>query len=140
MRLSPPRPGVPESGSVARVWSRVPTPTSWSSARTRSARSRLCATPPVSSCEAALSADPGPADAPLTAVGERVVVRPATPADEPAYVEAVTRSARRLADFAVPDPHNLPVVLANQSPTYRTFMVVARDPQGEHGLVGRINV
>ncbi len=67
-------------------------------------------------------------------------MRPPTPADEPAYVEAVTRSARRLADFAVPDPHNLPVVIANQSPTYRTFMVLARDPQGEHGLVGRINV
>jgi ribosomal-protein-alanine N-acetyltransferase len=61
-------------------------------------------------------------------------------ADVPAYVEAVTLSARRLSDFAVPDPHNLPAVIANQSPGYRTFMVVALDPAGEHGLVGRVNV
>jgi len=69
-----------------------------------------------------------------------VLVRPPTPADETAYVEAVTRSSRRLADFAMPDPHNLPTVLASQSPLYRTFMVLAREPAGEHGLVGRINV
>ena len=98
----------------------------------------------MSSCEVALSSDPnaqtGPVSEPLTAVGERVLVRPPTPADEPAYVEAVTRSSRRLADFAMPDPHNLPSVLASQSPHYRTFMVIAREPAGEHGLVGRINV
>ena len=40
----------------------------------------------------------------------------------------------------MPNPHNLPVVLDNQSPTYRTFMVHALDPEGAHGLVGRINV
>ncbi len=87
-----------------------------------------------------MSSDPNAADEPLTAVGERVLVRPPTPADETAYVEAVTRSSRRLADFAMPDPHNLPAVLASQSPVYRTFMVIAREPAGEHGLVGRINV
>lgn len=77
---------------------------------------------------------------PLTAAGERVEVRPPTEADVPAYVDAVTQSATRLSEFAVPDPHNLPAVIANQSPTYRTFMVLALDPQGGHGLVGRINV
>lgn len=77
---------------------------------------------------------------PLTAVGERVEVRPPTPADIPAYAAAVTLSERRLADFAIPNPHNLPTVLESQSPTYRTFMVLARDPEGSHGLVGRINV
>ncbi|GAB3876435.1 GNAT family N-acetyltransferase [Terrabacter terrigena] len=86
-----------------------------------------------------MSADPD-AVAPLTAVGERVEVRPPTQADAAAYADAVTRSERRLSDFAIPNPHNLPVVLENQSPTYRTFMVHALDPEGSHGLVGRINV
>jgi RimJ/RimL family protein N-acetyltransferase len=86
-----------------------------------------------------LSADRD-AVAPLTAVGERVEVRPPAPADATAYAQAVTRSERRLADFAIPNPHNLPVVLQNQSPTYRTFMVHALDPESAHGLVGRINV
>ena len=85
---------------------------------------------------------PGPAadEAPLTAVGERVEVRPPSTADIESYAAAVTLSERRLADFAMPNPHNLPVVLDNQSPTYRTFMVHALDPEGSHGLVGRINV
>lgn len=77
---------------------------------------------------------------PLRATGDRVEVRPPTEADTAAYVEAVTRSARRLSDFAVPDPTNLPTILAAQSSTYRTFMIWARDPEGSHGLVGRVNV
>ena len=77
---------------------------------------------------------------PFTATGERVEVRPPSPADIEAYAAAVTLSERRLADFAMPDPHNLPLVLDNQSPTYRTFMVHALEPEGSHGLVGRINV
>jgi ribosomal-protein-alanine N-acetyltransferase len=77
---------------------------------------------------------------PLTATGDQVEVRPPTESDVPAYVEAVTRSARRLSDFAVPDPHNLPSVIAAQSGAYRTFMVWARDQGGEHGLVGRVNI
>jgi ribosomal-protein-alanine N-acetyltransferase len=83
---------------------------------------------------------PGRPDRPLCATGERVDVRPPTEADTAAYVEAVSRSARRLSDFAVPDPHNLPAVIASQSPTYRTFMIHALDPEGDHGLVGRVNV
>ena len=71
---------------------------------------------------------------PFTATGERVEVRPPSPADIEPYAAAVTLSERRLADFAMPNPHNLPLVLDNQSPTYRTFMVHAL------GLVGRINV
>ena len=67
-------------------------------------------------------------------------MRPPSPADIEAYAAAVTLSERRLADFAMPDPHNLPLVLDNQSPTYRTFMVHALEPEGSHGLVGRINV
>lgn len=77
---------------------------------------------------------------PLSRMGERVEVRPPTQADTAAYAEAVTRSARRLSDFAIPDPNNLGDVLAAQSPGYRTFMIRARDPEGDHGLVGRVNV
>ncbi|MDN5789238.1 MAG: GNAT family N-acetyltransferase [Micrococcales bacterium] len=77
---------------------------------------------------------------PFTAVGDAVEVRPPTEADTAAYIEAVTRSAPRLSAFAIPDPTNLPSIVAAQSPAYRTFMVWARDPEDGHGLVGRINV
>ncbi|HET7399268.1 MAG TPA: GNAT family N-acetyltransferase [Intrasporangium sp.] len=76
----------------------------------------------------------------FTATGQRVRVRPPTSADAAAYVEAVTRSAGRLSDFALPDPHNLPAVVAAQSATYRSFLILARDAAGDHGLVGRVNV
>lgn len=77
---------------------------------------------------------------PLTATGESVIVRPPSEADIPAYTEAVTLSSMRLSHFAMPDPHNLPQIIARQSPTFRTFMVWAKDADGSHGLVGRINV
>ncbi len=77
---------------------------------------------------------------PFTATGDAVEVRPPTEGDSTAYREAVTRSSQRLSRFAVPNPENLPAVVAAQSPTYRTFMMWARDPDGEHGLVGRVNV
>ena len=73
-------------------------------------------------------------------MGDRVEVRPPVPGDAAAYTEAVLRSERRLSAFAMPNPHNLPAVLDSQSATYRTFMVRALDPEGAHGLVGRINV
>lgn len=80
---------------------------------------------------------------PFTATGHDVEVRPPTEADSTSYREAVTRSTKRLSRFSVPDPENLPAVVAAQSPTYRTFMMWARDPAGDHdqaGLVGRVNV
>ena len=67
----------------------------------------------------ALPPSVGP-ERPLTALGERVEVRPPCAADIPAYAAAVTLSERRLADFAIPNPHNLPTVLENQSPTHRS--------------------
>jgi len=84
-----------------------------------------------------LSAD---AAAPVPVRGDRVEVRPPAPADEGAYAAAVTRSAQRLSEFAVPDPYNLPAIIASQSATYRTFMVHALEPEDGHGLVGRANV
>lgn len=67
-------------------------------------------------------------------------MRPPTQVDVAAYRAAVSRSATRLSTFAVPDPHSLPAVIANQSAAYRTFMVWALDPTGDHGLVGWVNV
>lgn len=81
-----------------------------------------------------------PGRMPLTAVSDHLEVRPPTEADVPAYRAAVTLSSRRLSAFAMPDPENLPAVVAAQSPTYRTFMVWAREPGDDHGLVGRVNV
>ncbi|GAA6526467.1 GNAT family N-acetyltransferase [Intrasporangium sp. DVR] len=72
--------------------------------------------------------------------GDRVEVRPPSTADEAGYAAAVKRSAQRLSEFAVPDPNNLPAIIANQSATYRTFMVHALEPEGEYDLVGRANV
>lgn len=77
---------------------------------------------------------------PFTAVGDEVIVRPPTEADVPTYREAVTISSRRLSGFAMPDPDNLLTVTAAQSPTFRTFMVWAKQPGDGHGLVGRVNV
>lgn len=72
--------------------------------------------------------------------GDRVEIRGPVAADEPAYAAAVTQSADRLSWFATPDPTNLPSIIASQSPTYRTFMVHALEPEGDHDLVGRVNV
>ncbi|MDN5797440.1 MAG: GNAT family N-acetyltransferase [Intrasporangium sp.] len=68
------------------------------------------------------------------------MVRSPTHADAAAYAQAVTRSTRRLSDFAVPDPDNLVGLIGAQSPTFRTFLIHARDREGEHGIVGRVNV
>lgn len=94
-----------------------------------------------------MSAESGPPSAwasgsshPLSAVGDLVSVRPPRTEDTAAYMEAVSVSATRLSTFAVPDPHNLGLVIDSQSPAYRSFMVWARDPAGAHGLVGRINI
>jgi ribosomal-protein-alanine N-acetyltransferase len=72
--------------------------------------------------------------------GDRVEVRPPAASDEPGYVAAVSQSAQRLSEFAMPDPNNLPAIIAAQSATYRTFMIHALEPVGDHDLVGRANV
>ncbi|MEO7753565.1 MAG: GNAT family N-acetyltransferase [Terracoccus sp.] len=73
-------------------------------------------------------------------MSDLVAVRPPRTEDLAAYMEAVSMSATRLSTFAVPDPHNLGLVIESQSPAYRSFMVWAREPAGAHGLVGRINI
>lgn len=76
----------------------------------------------------------------LSAAGTRVRVSPPTSADIPAYAEAVRRSAHRMRPFAVADPDGLAPALPRQGPDYRTFLIRALDPAGDHGLVGRVNV
>ena len=67
-------------------------------------------------------------------------MRPPSAADTEAYAAAVTRSRGALSEFAVPDPHNLPVVLAtSRRPTAPSWSTRC-DPRATHGLVGRINV
>lgn len=88
-----------------------------------------------------MSLDPGGTTRPgLSVRGQRVEVHPPTPADTAAYRDAVTRSAKRLADYAVPDPTNFPAILRAQGASYRTFLIHALEPGGDHGLVGRVNV
>lgn len=76
----------------------------------------------------------------LSARGVRVWVSPPTIADLEPYAQAVRRSAPRLLPFAVPDPDGLALALPRQGGDYRTFLLRAVDPEGEHGLVGRVNV
>lgn len=84
-----------------------------------------------------MSAPPGPA---LSARGARVLVRPSTEADLPAYRLAVRGSADRLARWNAVDPDDLARHLRAQSDQHRTFLVIALDPAAGHGVVGKINV
>jgi len=84
-----------------------------------------------------VSAPTGPA---LSARGARVLVRPGTQADLPAYRLAVQGSAQRLSRWNAVDPDDLARHLGAQSDQHRTFLVMALDAAGGHGVVGKINV
>lgn len=77
---------------------------------------------------------------PLRADGERIWVAPPTTADVPAYVLAVERSRSRLGVWNPVDPHALPTIIQGQGRSQRAFLVHARDDEGTHGIVGKINV
>jgi len=77
---------------------------------------------------------------PLTAVGERVRVAPVTKADLVPYRLAVLASRDRLAAWNPVDAGDLERHLRFQSSGHRTFIVHARQPWGEHDIVGRVNV
>jgi RimJ/RimL family protein N-acetyltransferase len=87
-----------------------------------------------------VSSVPSPSAAPLTADGERVRVRPVRPQDVASTRAAITMSADRLARWNPVDPDVVVLDLDRQSPTRRTFVVLAHDAEGAHGVVGRINV
>jgi [ribosomal protein S5]-alanine N-acetyltransferase len=78
--------------------------------------------------------------APLTARGHRVHVRPVALADVANYRSAFADSKDRIGRWNPVDRHRITTDLGQQGPTARTFMVLAHDPRGAHGLVGRVNV
>lgn len=81
--------------------------------------------------------DPAP---PLRADGERIWVAPPTAADVAAYRLAVELSSTRLGAWNPVDPDALPAIIRAQGRGQRTFLVHARDDEGAHGIVGKINV
>lgn len=63
-----------------------------------------------------------------------------TEADLAPYRQAVLASAERLARWNPLDVGDLARHLGAQSDAHRTFVIRACDPQGAHGIVGRVNV
>ncbi len=62
------------------------------------------------------------------------------PGDLPGYQRAVLRSRERLRRWNPVDPADLAHHLANQSERHRTFIIRARQIEGDHDIVGRVNV
>lgn len=76
----------------------------------------------------------------LTARGERVHVRPVAGVDVEAYRLALEASRARIGRWNPVDFGRVAADLEEQSPQRRTLMVLANDPAGAHGLVGRVNI
>lgn len=81
-----------------------------------------------------------PAAGPPRVEGERVWVASATEADVDAYVRASERSRARLSAWNPVDPYGLPFLIRAASSAHRTLLVHARRPEGDHDLVGKVNV
>ena len=77
---------------------------------------------------------------PLRADGERVWVAGATEADVDAYIRASLQSSRRLREWNPVDPYGLPSLLRAASGYHRTLLIHARQQEGDHDLVGKVNV
>ena len=77
---------------------------------------------------------------PLRAEGERVWVANATEADVDAYIRANLQSSRRLREWNPVDPYGLPSLLRAVSANHRTLLIHARQRDGDHDLVGKVNV
>jgi ribosomal-protein-alanine N-acetyltransferase len=77
---------------------------------------------------------------PLRADGERVWVATATEADVDAYIRASLQSSRRLREWNPVDPYGLPSLLRAASGYHRTLLIHARYQEGDHDLVGKVNV
>jgi len=87
-------------------------------------------------CEAGLSSEPV---TPQTR-GDRVWVGPVSAQDIAPYRLAVERSRPRLSRWNPVDPDDLERALAVQSRDRRTFLIHALHPEGDHDIVGKINV
>ena len=77
---------------------------------------------------------------PLRADGERVWVASATEADVDPYIRATLQSSRRLREWNPVDPYGLPSLLRVASGYHRTLLIHARHSEGDHDLVGKVNV
>jgi len=76
----------------------------------------------------------------LHAVGERVWVSPVRREDLDPYRRAVERSRDRLSRWNPVNPEDLATHLGAQSRGHRTFVIRARQPEGGHDIVGKVNV
>ncbi|MEO7058823.1 MAG: GNAT family N-acetyltransferase, partial [Lapillicoccus sp.] len=83
---------------------------------------------------------PSTSVSPLRAEGERVWVATPALADVPAYQQAVEQSRDRLGAWNPVDPHALPGIIRAQGPAHRALLIHARDPEGGHGLVGKVTI
>lgn len=77
---------------------------------------------------------------PLRSTGRRVWVRTVQADDVPAYRAAVHQSAARVSVWNPVNPDDITWHLDRQSEEHRTFMIHAADPEGSHGIVGKVNV
>ncbi len=77
---------------------------------------------------------------PLRADGQRVWVASATEADIDPYIRATIQSSRRLREWNPVDPYGLPSLLRAASGYHRTLMIHANQVEGDHDLVGKVNV
>jgi ribosomal-protein-alanine N-acetyltransferase len=90
-----------------------------------------------------LSSEQGPQSSePSTqqAKGDRVWVAGVREQDFAPYRRAVEQSRHRLARWNPVDPDDLPRALRLQSRDRRTFLIHALNPEGDHDIVGKINV
>jgi len=76
----------------------------------------------------------------LGAEGDRVWVSTIRVQDITPYRRAVEQSRQRLARWNPVDPDDLVRQLPRQSRDHRTFLIHARTPEGDHDIVGKINV
>ena len=75
----------------------------------------------------------------LVAQGDRVWVSTVRAQDVAPYRRAVQQSRQRLARWNPVDPDDLVRHLPLQSRNYRTFLIHARGPEGDHDIVGKVN-
>jgi len=83
-----------------------------------------------------LSSEPGLAQV----KGDHVWVAAVREQDIAPYRRAVEHSRLRLARWNAVDPDDLVRHLRMQSPSHRTFLIHALDPEGDHAVVGKVNV
>ena len=76
----------------------------------------------------------------LQAKGHRVRVSTVRAQDVAPYRRAVEQSRQRLARWNPVDPEDVERQLPVQSRDHRTFLIHALQPEGEHDIVGKVNV